>query len=160
MITGAHAILYSRNSEADREFFKDVLGFPHVDVGGGWLIFGMPPAEVAVHPTEDEGGTHELYLMTDDVAAFVDAMSERGLACDEVSNQGWGMLTSVTLPGGSKLGVYQPRHASPPPHGGKGAAKPKAKPAAKKAAAPAKKKPAAKKVAAPVKKKPVAKKKR
>jgi hypothetical protein len=115
MITGAHAILYSKDSDADRAFFKDVLRFPHVDVGGGWLIFGLPPSEVAVHPTNGEGVTHELYLMTDDVSAFVADMTRRGLACDAVSNQGWGMLTSVTLPGGSKLGVYQPRHASPPP---------------------------------------------
>ena len=159
MITGAHAILCSKSSEADRAFFKDVLRFPHVDVGGGWLTFGMPPAEVAVHPTDDAGGRHELYLMTDDVAAFVDATAERGLACDDVSNQGWGMLTSVTLPGGSKLGVYQPRHASPPPHGGKGAVK--AKPAAKaKAKAQAKPKPAGRKAAAPAKQKPTAKSKR
>ena len=130
MITGAHAILYSKDSDADRAFFKDVLRFPHVDVGGGWLIFGLPPSEIAVHPTEDEGGTHELYLMTDDVEAFVADMKKRGRSCDAVSNQGWGMLTRVTLPGGSKLGVYQPRHASPPPASG---SKPTraAKPAAK-----------------------------
>ena len=115
MITGAHAILYSADSEADRAFFKDVLRFPHVDVGRGWLIFGLPPSEIAVHPTQGAGGTHELYLMTDDVEGFVADMTKRGLECDPRSNQGWGILTSVTLPGGSKLGVYQPRHASPPP---------------------------------------------
>jgi hypothetical protein len=117
MITGAHAILYSTNPDADRAFFKDVLRFPHVDVGGGWLIFGLPPAEVAVHPTDGAGGKHELYLMTDDVEGFIADMTKRGLACDAPSPQGWGILTSVTLPGGSKLGVYQPRHASPPPAG-------------------------------------------
>jgi hypothetical protein len=113
MISGAHAIVYSRDAEADRAFLRDVIGLPSVDVGGGWLIFGMPPSEVAVHP-DDEGGTHELYFMCDDVEAFVRAMSARSLACSPVQNQGWGMLTQVTLPGGGKLGVYQPRHARPP----------------------------------------------
>src|ERR1051326_1459468 len=109
MITGAHAIIYSKDSEADRSFLRDVLGFPHVDVGGGWLIFGLPPAEVAVHPSDDND-THELYLMVDNVEAFVAEMAKHGRACDAISNQGWGLLTSVALPGGGKLGVYQPRH--------------------------------------------------
>lgn len=112
MITGAHSIIYSTNAEADREFLRDVIGLPHVDVGHGWLIFGLPPSEVAVHP-DDENNRHELYFMCDDVDAFVAQMKERGFACDEVQNQGWGMLTHVTLPGGGKLGVYQPRHARP-----------------------------------------------
>jgi len=137
MLIGAHAIIYSKDSEADRTFLKDVLGFPHVDVGGGWLIFGLPPSEVAVHPADDNG-THELYLMTDDVEGFVADMQDKGLACDAISNQGWGMLTSVTMPGGGKLGVYQPRHASPPQATAKAAAK---KPAKKKPAAKAKPKP-------------------
>jgi len=115
MIIGAHSIIYSRDADADRAFLKDVLGFPHVDVGGGWLIFGRPPGEVAVHPGED---SHELYLMTDDVAALVASMEARGIACDAVSQQPWGLLTSVALPGGSKLGIYQPRHARPPAHSG------------------------------------------
>jgi hypothetical protein len=112
MIIGAHAIVYSTKPEADRAFLRDVIKLPHVDVGGGWLIFGLPPAEVAVHPA-DENGVHELYLMCDDVEAFVAAMRKRGLACDEVQDQGWGRLTRLTLPGGGKLGVYQPRHARP-----------------------------------------------
>ena len=114
MITGAHSILYSSDAEADRAFLRDVPGFPHVDVGHGWLIFGLPPAEVAVHPAE-ENGRQEFYLMCDDIAAFVDEMRGPGIACSEVQNQGWGMLTDVTLPGGGKLGVYQPRHARPEP---------------------------------------------
>jgi catechol 2,3-dioxygenase-like lactoylglutathione lyase family enzyme len=114
MIIGAHSILYSRDPEADRAFLRDVLGFPSVDVGHGWLIFGLPPAEVAVHPAE-ENGRQEFYLMCDDIAAFVDEMRARGIVCSEVQNQGWGMLTEVTLPGGGKLGVYQPRHARPEP---------------------------------------------
>ena len=114
MIIGAHSIIYSRDGDADRAFLRDVLGFPHVDVGEGWLIFGLPPSEVAVHPGE-ENGVHELYLMTDDVEALVAEMTKRGVGCDPISNQGWGMLTHVTLPGGGKLGIYHPRHARPQP---------------------------------------------
>jgi len=121
MIIGAHSIVYSRDPEADRAFFRDVLGFPHVDVGGGWLIFGLPPAELAVHPS-GENDVHELYLMCDDIEAFIADMKKRGLACGPVQGQPWGLLTEVTLPGGGKLGVYQPRHARPKParvHGGR-----------------------------------------
>ena len=112
MINGAHVVIYSTNAEADREFLRDVIGLPHVDVGHGWLIFGLPPSEVAVHP-DDENGRHDLYFMCDDVNAFVAQMTQRGVACDEVQNQGWGMVTRITLPGGGRLGVYQPRHARP-----------------------------------------------
>lgn len=113
MITGAHSIIYSKDAEADKAFFRDVLKFPNVDVGHGWLIFGLPPSELAVHPTEDTGGTHELYLMCDDVEAFIADMKKRKVPCTDVQNQGWGLLTQITLPGGGKLGVYQPRHARP-----------------------------------------------
>ncbi len=112
-ITGAHAIIYSTDAEADRALLKDVFKFKHVDVGGGWLIFGLPPAEVAVHPSE-ENDVHELYLMTDDVEGFVKEMHQRHVPCGPVEDQGWGLLTQVTLPGGGKLGVYQPRHDRPP----------------------------------------------
>jgi len=112
MITGAHAIIYSTNPEADKEFFKTVLNLTHVDVGRGWLIFGLPPSEVAVHPSE--GSTsHELYLMTDDVQKFTEEMTKHKIACGPLQDQGWGILTELTLPGGGKLGVYQPRHARP-----------------------------------------------
>src|SRR6185369_7708567 len=114
MITGAHSIIYSKNPEADRAFLRDVLGLPNVDVGGGWLIFGLPPAEVAVHPS-DGNGNHELFLMCDDVETFIARMKDHGIACGPVQNQRWGMLTEVMLPGGGKLGVYQPRHARPEP---------------------------------------------
>jgi len=114
MITGAHSIIYSKNPEADRAFLRDVLGLPNVDVGGGRLIFGLPPAEVAVHPS-DEDGVHEFFLMCDDVDAFVEEMKGRGIVCGPVQNPRWGMLTEVMLPGGGKLGVYQPRHARPEP---------------------------------------------
>ena len=114
VIVGAHSILYSRDSEADRAFLRDVLGMPHVDVGEGWLIFGLPPAEVAVHPSE-ENDVHEFYLMCDDVDAFVSEMKARGVECGAVQSMGWGRLTQVALPGGGRLGVYQPRHARPAP---------------------------------------------
>jgi hypothetical protein len=114
MLIGAHSIIYSKDPEADRTFLKEVLGLPHVDVGGGWLIFGLPPSEVAVHPS-DENDVHELYFMTDDVEGLVAAMKERGISTAPISQQGWGRLTELTLPGGGKLGIYQPRHKSPPP---------------------------------------------
>jgi hypothetical protein len=112
MIIGAHVILSSTDPEGDRAFFRDVLRLTNVDVGGGWLIFGLPPAEVAVHPSA-ENGVHELYLMCDDVETLVAAMTKRGIACESVRDQGWGLLTRLTLPGGGRLGVYQPRHARP-----------------------------------------------
>jgi hypothetical protein len=112
VIVGAHSIIYSASPDEDRAFLRDVLELPGVDVGGGWLIFGLPPAEVAVHPS-DENNVHEFYLMCDDVEAFVAEMKRRGVACSPVQNPGWGLLTRVTLPGGGKLGVYQPRHPRP-----------------------------------------------
>ena len=113
MIIGAHSIIYSTNPEADRAFLRDVLGMPNVDVGGGWLIFGLPPAELAIHPGENE--VHEFYLMCDDVEAFIADMSARGVVCGPLHQQPWGALTQIVLPGGGKLGVYQPRHARPEP---------------------------------------------
>ena len=113
MITGAHSIIYSKDSEADRNFFREVLNLTNVDAGQGWLIFGLPPAEVAVHPGEND--KHEFYLMCDDVNAFVGQMKSKNISCGEVQDMGWGVLTELTLPGGGKLGVYQPRHARPEP---------------------------------------------
>jgi hypothetical protein len=112
MIIGAHSIIYSTSPEADRAFLRDVLELTSVDVGDGWLIFGLPPAEVAVH-LSGENGVHEFYLMCDDVKAFVSKMGKSSIACGPVQNLGWGLLTHVMLPGGGKLGVYQPRHARP-----------------------------------------------
>jgi hypothetical protein len=112
MIIGAHSIIYSKKPEADRDFLRDVLGLPHVDVGHGWLIFGLPPAEVAVHPSE-KNDVHEFYLMCADIKAFIAAMKKRKITCGPVLNQGWGKLTQLSLPGGGKLGVYEPRHARP-----------------------------------------------
>jgi hypothetical protein len=112
MIVGAHVIVYSKDANADRDFFRDVLKFPFVDVGHGWLIFALPPAEAAFHPA-DENGAHELYLMCDDVRMFIADMEEKGVACTPVHEERWGSLTHVTLPGGGKVGVYQAKHPSP-----------------------------------------------
>jgi hypothetical protein len=109
VITGSHVIVYSRDAEADRAFFRDVLKYPHVDAGGGWLIFKLPPAEVAVHPAEGQP-KHELYLMCDDVTATVADLAAHGVACAEVTDQGWGLLTHLVLPGGGEVGLYEPRH--------------------------------------------------
>jgi hypothetical protein len=112
MITGAHSIIYSTNPEADRAFLRDVMKLPNVDVGGGWLIFGLPPAEVAVHPS-DKNNVHELYFMCDDVEAFIVQMKKHNITCSSIEKMAWGALTHLTLPGGGKIGVYQPRHARP-----------------------------------------------
>jgi len=114
MITGAHSIIYSKDPEADRRFFRDILKLTNVDVGHGWLIFGLPPSEVAVHPADANEG-HEFYLIVDDVNAFVAEMKTKNISCGDVQDMGWGVLTQLTLPGGGKLGVYQPRHARPEP---------------------------------------------
>jgi catechol 2,3-dioxygenase-like lactoylglutathione lyase family enzyme len=109
MISGAHMILYSKDADADRAFFRDVLKFPAVDAGHGWLIFALPPAEIAVHP-EETNGRHEVYLMCDDVAATVESLAAKNVTCEAVNDLRWGLLTYITLPGGGKLGLYQPKH--------------------------------------------------
>jgi hypothetical protein len=114
MINGAHVIIYSTQPEADRALLRDVFRLPHVDVGGGWLIFGLPPAEVAVHPSE-ENDVHEFYFMCEDVDALVAELTSRNIACTPVEDQGWGLMTHMQLPGGGKLGIYQARHARPKP---------------------------------------------
>ena len=113
MITGAHTVIYSRDAEADRAFFRDVLGLPSVDAGGGWLIFGLPAAEAAFHPA-GEGGMQELYLMCDDVEATVAELAARGAELSrDVSDEGWGLVTAIRLPGGGELQLYEPRHPTP-----------------------------------------------
>ena len=114
-ITGAHMIIYSANADADRAFIRDVLGFPHVDVGHGWLIFALPASEIAVHPADTNGG-HEIYLMVEDVKVFIAEMTRRGVVCTAPQDQGWGVLTQLSLPGGGQLGVYDPRHPRPTWH--------------------------------------------
>jgi len=112
MINGAHSVIFSTNPDADRAFLRDVLKLTHVDAGGGWLIFGLPPAEVAVHPSE-KNDLHEFYLMCDDVDVFIAEMDKHAIECTPLHDEGWGRLTHLTLPGGGKLGVYQPRHERP-----------------------------------------------
>jgi catechol 2,3-dioxygenase-like lactoylglutathione lyase family enzyme len=110
MINGAHIILYSTDAEADRVFIRDVLGFTGVDAGDGWLIFKLPPAEIAVHPT-DGPGKHEFYLMCDDIEKTLAELTSRGVTISKaISNQGWGLLASIMLPSGPELSIYQPRH--------------------------------------------------
>jgi hypothetical protein len=112
MINGAHVVIYSKNAEADRALFKDVLKFSFADAHRGWLIFKLPPAEVAVHPS-DEDDMHELYLMTDDLDADIAALRHARVPCEEAVQQAWGRITRIKLPGGGTLGLYQPRHARP-----------------------------------------------
>jgi len=112
MITGAHSVLYSSNPEAEREFFKNILKFPNVHIGHGWLIFGLPPSEIAIHPGNGIS-SHEFYLMCDDVNAFIAEMAGHNVVCSAIENQRWGDLTYLTLPGGGKVGVYEPKHARP-----------------------------------------------
>ncbi|MCW2644256.1 MAG: hypothetical protein JWP07_365 [Pseudonocardiales bacterium] len=112
MIRGAHVVLYSTDAEADRAFFRDVLDYPFVDAGHDWLIFALPPAELAVHPAE-ANGRHELFLMCDDLEEFRARMSAHGVICSDLRTERWGSITELTLPGGGALGVYAPTHASP-----------------------------------------------
>ncbi len=110
MINGAHVIVYSQNAEADRAFIRDVLGFPNVDAGDGWLIFKLPPAEVAVHPADGDT-RHEFYLMCDDIENTLATLTAKGAEVSRpVTNAGWGARASIKLPGGSDLSLYQPRH--------------------------------------------------
>jgi hypothetical protein len=154
MINGAHVIIFSKDAEADRGFFRDVLKLPAVDVGGGWLIFGLPPSEVAVHPSNTDG-VQELYLICENVESFIAEMNAKGIACEPVKDEGWGLLTRLTLPGGGTLGAYQVRHARPEQMATKRAARPTARSAQKKPVKPAKapkvRKPARKSSAKPAK---------
>jgi hypothetical protein len=118
MIFGAHMIVYSKDAEADREFLRDVLEFPSVDAGRGWLIFALPPAEAAVHPAE-ENGRHELYLLCDDLPAEIARLAERGVHCSKVHEERWGSITKIRLPGGGDLGLYQPKHPTAFSHEGR-----------------------------------------
>ncbi|MEY2400852.1 MAG: hypothetical protein QOJ08_963 [Ilumatobacteraceae bacterium] len=110
MIFGSHVVVFSSDADADRAFVADVLGFDHVDAGGGWLIFGLPPAELAIHPAETAGA--ELYFMCDDLASEMRTLAERGVQCSEVEEARWGSVTRIRLPGGGAVGLYQPSHAA------------------------------------------------
>ena len=111
MITGVHALIYSKKAEAVRAFLRDVVGFPSVDDGDGWLIFALPPAELGVHPTDGDT-VHELYLMCDNVEATVRELRAKGVEFDgDIVDAGWGLMTAIVLPDGAKLGLYEPRHS-------------------------------------------------
>ena len=110
MISGAHVILYSKNADADRAFFRDVLGFQSVDAGHGWLIFALPPAEAAFHPAVQHGDAYELYLMCDDLQAEIASLATKGVECSAVQETRWGSITKMQLPGGGEVGLYQPKH--------------------------------------------------
>jgi catechol 2,3-dioxygenase-like lactoylglutathione lyase family enzyme len=113
VITGVHAIVFSPDAEKVRAFFADVLGLPSADAGGGWLIFALPPAELAVHPADGDG-RHELYLMCDDIHATLAVLHDKGVEVARgVSDQGWGLLAAIRLPDGGELPIYEPRHPSP-----------------------------------------------
>ena len=113
MISGVHAVVFSREADKVRAFFADVLGLAAVDAGGGWLIFALPPAELAVHPA-DGAGQHELYLMCDDIHATLAELRSKGVeVAREVSDQRWGLMAAIRLPDGSEFGIYEPRHPSP-----------------------------------------------
>ncbi|HLY50776.1 MAG TPA: hypothetical protein VKR21_16430 [Solirubrobacteraceae bacterium] len=107
---GAHVIIYSTDAAADRAFFRDVLGFPSVVAGHDWLIFALPPAELAVHPVEESGGGQELYLMCDDLAAEMTELRARSVSCSDVQEARWGSVTKIQLPSGAEVGLYQPKH--------------------------------------------------
>jgi catechol 2,3-dioxygenase-like lactoylglutathione lyase family enzyme len=109
MISGAHVIVYSKNAEADRAFFRDVLRFKSVDAGQGWLIFALPPAEAAFHPSE-ENSVHELYFMCDDLKSEMASLAKKNVKCSEIHEERWGSITKMRLPGGGDVHLYQPKH--------------------------------------------------
>ncbi len=112
MISGAHVVIYTKKPEADRAFFRDVLHFPSVDAGHGWLIFALPPLEAAFHdaPRNDQ---HELYFMCDDIDATLRDLQAKNVEVSKIREERWGRLATLTLPGGGHIGIYQPKHASP-----------------------------------------------
>ena len=115
MITGVHAVVYSPDAERVRAFLAEVLGFASVDAGGGWLIFALPPAELAAHPAQDATGRHELYLMCDDLQETVQELEGKGVELSRpIRQERWGLVTAIRLPDGGELGLYEPRHPLPP----------------------------------------------
>ena len=134
MISGAHVMLFSSDAAADAAFLRDVIALPHVDAGEGFLIFGLPASELAFHEASGNAGKTEVNFIVDDIAKFVAAMQERAIACEPPADRGWGVMSSVTLPSGVKVGVYEARHARPPSASGAVRAAEKAVKQAKKAA--------------------------
>jgi hypothetical protein len=134
MISGAHVMIFSSNAGADAAFLRDVLALSHVDAGEGFLIFGLPATEMAMHEADGNPGKTELNFICDDIVKFVAAMQEKSIACEPPADRGWGVMSSVTLPSGVKVGVYEPRHARPESTSGAVRAATKAAKHAKKAA--------------------------
>nr|HEX4314159.1 hypothetical protein [Kofleriaceae bacterium] len=145
MLTGAHVLIFSTDRHADSAFLRDVLALPSVDAGDNRLIFGLPPAEVALHEAEAAGGKHELWLICDDIQAFAAAMADKQVACDPIAERGWGSVSAITLPSGLKLSIYEAHHARPVAKKGAGKALRETARVVRKATKKAKK--AAKKVA-------------
>jgi predicted enzyme related to lactoylglutathione lyase len=115
MITGVHGVIFTSDADSVRAFFRDVLEFSSVDAGQGWLIFALPPAELAAHPA-DGAGHHELYLMCDNAHTTVDELKHKGAEFSRpISDEGFGLMTAIKLPGGAELGLYEPRHPTPTP---------------------------------------------
>ena len=112
MISGAHVVVYTKNADADRAFFRDVLSFKSVDAGHGWLIFALPPGEAAFHPSH-ENGPHDLYFMCDDLKAEMASLAKKNVKCSKVEEARWGLTTKISLPGGGVVGLYQPKHPTP-----------------------------------------------
>jgi hypothetical protein len=112
LIIGVHTIIYSQEPDADRAFLRDVMGLSHVDAGDGWLIFALPDTELAVHPSS-RNDLHEIFFLCKDIQEFVAAVDEKGIAHDPIQQQDWGLIIHIQLPGGGKLGVYEPLHAQP-----------------------------------------------
>jgi catechol 2,3-dioxygenase-like lactoylglutathione lyase family enzyme len=112
MINGAHVVIYTKDAEADRAFFCDVLRFPSVDAGHGWLIFAMPPLEAAFHDA-NRNDQHELYLMCDHIDATLADLKARNVEVSKITEERWGRLAKFTLPGGGTIGIYEPKHSSP-----------------------------------------------
>jgi len=113
VISGAHVVLYSNDATADRVFLRDVLGFVSVDAGHGWLIFALPPAEVAVHPADPPSGEqnlHKLYFLCDDLKSELERLRQKGVQCSNVQEERWGSLSRIQLPSGGEIGLYQPKH--------------------------------------------------
>jgi len=111
MISGAHVVVYSKNAEAERAFFRDILGFKSVDAGHGWLIFALPPTEAAFHPSEVDG-VHELYFMCDELKTEMASLAKKGVTFSKVEEARWGSITKMRLPSGGNVGLYQPKHAT------------------------------------------------
>jgi catechol 2,3-dioxygenase-like lactoylglutathione lyase family enzyme len=115
MINGVHVIVYTKDPDADRTFFRDILKFPAVDAGHGWLIFALPPAEAAFHPADDND-RHELYFMCDNLKAAMESLKGQKVKCGSVKEERWGSLTTISLPGGGKIGLYEPKHPTATSH--------------------------------------------